>query len=413
MSFHSVLGGRVAFGITLLVYASAPSFANDATSLPAGSNSRAQVPIGALLEPTLQTSFILYGTFGSTPGFDGKILSVGASVMLWGEATGQLLKTIGHSEETEGGTIDGGDHVAFSPDHKWIASGLHNQFLVRNSQTGQRLFGVNTTTEGLSTLMYSPDGYEMLTAGYGAVEVWDAKSGRLIRTIEAHPNTSFASYSPDGRFIAVVNDADTVVNIYRISTGQLVRTIGDPLPSPIEDSGFSQIAFSQDNRFLATTLHESIYVWNIGDDMYDRYIVQDRCNVTAIAFVTSSSNIVTGNAGGDITRWDFIAKKKLASTSSRFGAIYSIDVARDRPRIVSTAGSDFSHGIMQVWTLSDLTLAASYFTVGGKGVAYTPRGIFVTAAQPQEAFTIRYGREKLPLDEFIRLNRRDALGFDD
>jgi hypothetical protein len=45
----------------------------------------------------------------------------------------------------------------------------------------------------------------------------------------------------------------------------------------------------------------------------------------------------------------------------------------------------------------------------GRGLAYTPDGLFISDADPRDAFAIVRGFELLPLDDLIALDRRDSL----
>jgi hypothetical protein len=64
---------------------------------------------------------------------------------------------------------------------------------------------------------------------------------------------------------------------------------------------------------------------------------------------------------------------------------------------------------MKLWDAANGALLATQFIRDGKGLAFTPDGLFVGDADPRAAFVIVRGSEKLPMDDFIGLDRRDSL----
>ena len=63
----------------------------------------------------------------------------------------------------------------------------------------------------------------------------------------------------------------------------------------------------------------------------------------------------------------------------------------------------------QTWGRGEWRAARDAFPYAGKGLAFTPDGFFVGDADPREAFAIVRGSEKLPMDDFVALDRRDSL----
>ena len=85
--------------------------------------------------------------------------------------------------------------------------------------------------------------------------------------------------------------------------------------------------------------------------------------------------------------------------------VASVAFSPDGARIASGA----SNVAIEVWDTASGTLLASLRIWDGMGLAYTPAGLFVGDADPQDAFAIVRGFEVLPLDDFIALDRRDSL----
>jgi WD40 repeat protein len=118
--------------------------------------------------------------------------------------------------------------VAYSPDGRLIASCSDDGTVkLWDAASGKLLRGLGTQTElgevsslggptdRVCSVAYSPDG-QFIASGSNdkTVKLWDAASGRLIRTFEGHEDWGYSvAYSPDGRFIAS-GSKDATVKIW-------------------------------------------------------------------------------------------------------------------------------------------------------------------------------------------------------
>jgi WD40 repeat protein len=87
------------------------------------------------------------------------------------------------------------------------------------------------------------------------------------------------------------------------------------------------------------------------------------------------------------------------------GSVTSVAFSPDGARIA--AGS--SDTTIKLWNAASGVLLATLFTYDGKGIGFTPDGLFFGDGDPRAAFAIVRGSEKLPMDDFVALDRRDSL----
>ena len=122
--------------------------------------------------------------------------------------------------------------LAFSPDGKTLAvSGYREVLLHKADGSGlvSRLVGMS---ERLNSVTYAKDGSVIVTAGgtparFGEVQIWDAATGKLKRSITTTSDTLFgASLSPDGKEIAV-GGADNTVRLIDAASGKELQKIGN------------------------------------------------------------------------------------------------------------------------------------------------------------------------------------------
>ncbi len=78
----------------------------------------------------------------------------------------------------------------------------------------------------MTAVAVSPDG-RFIVSGSGdrTVKVWEAATGRLLRSLEGHKDDMTAvAVSPDGRFIVSGSD-DRTVKVWEAKTGRLLRSL--------------------------------------------------------------------------------------------------------------------------------------------------------------------------------------------
>ena len=135
------------------------------------------------------------------------------TVRLWDPATGRAIKLLGRHKHYA-------FSLAFQPGGHLLASGGDDgDVRIWDSRTGSLLRTLPKGTDTIYALTYSPDG-RLLASGHGyppleevdhmrgrgLVRIWDAASGRLLRTLCGHSqNVMGVAFSPDGRALASVS----------------------------------------------------------------------------------------------------------------------------------------------------------------------------------------------------------------
>jgi WD40 repeat protein len=140
--------------------------------------------------------------------------------------------------------------IAFSPDGRYLATGsngLIGSFTVWNLANGACTLRINGDFGPVRGLAFSRDGTSIATAGVYEryVRLWDAKTGRLLRSLAGHTmGTTGVAFSPDGTILATVGN-DGMGRLWNIATGELLNTIDGQATS------LQSVAFSRDGLTLA------------------------------------------------------------------------------------------------------------------------------------------------------------------
>ena len=186
---------------------------------------------------------------------DGRtVLSGGETIKLWDMSTGKLLRSFNYHM----GIVS---KLAFSMDGQIALSAGYGTdrdadrtIGLWDVRTGKNLSAFGSGPVESAAL--APDGRTALSASAvfrGTLELWDAPSGKLLRTFEGRVGgvTSLA-FSPDGRFAFSGGEK---LQVWDVATGKLLRTI--------KGSGPSQtVAFSRDGRSVLTGLG-TLKLWDM------------------------------------------------------------------------------------------------------------------------------------------------------
>ena len=226
----------------------------------AASPARAPQVVGAARAPV---PYVQYpGRLAFSP--DGKSVAVAGCyrnvARVFDTTTGRQLHTLkGHS------ALDPVEGVSFSANGKLLLSRDFMTARIWDAVTGRPLRTLGPTDERLWTTWsaaFSPNGKLVVTANEGnlsghgdGARIWDAASGRLLRTLR-HADVAGAAFSPNGKLIVTAStfygSAPPTVRTWRTASGRRLHTW--------EGDYDSSASFSPDSSLLATGL-EPVSVW--------------------------------------------------------------------------------------------------------------------------------------------------------
>ena len=203
-------------------------------------------------------------------------------LFLWNVTTGEKKKTIV-------GYINTVKSIAFSPDGKTLAGqdlmgGIH----LWDTNTGEKkqLFRGSSTisSDDLGGLSFSPDGKTLVNGNGEEIDLWDATTGELKKTLTGHYRVSSISFSPDGSLLASGNQ-DGTVRLWT-NTGEQMRKLTHQ--NLMNNQTISSVSFSPDGKTLASgSLDGNIYLWDVIKSELKQKIEQNLTRVKAIRYHSS------------------------------------------------------------------------------------------------------------------------------
>jgi WD40 repeat protein len=358
---------------------------------------------------------------------------------LWDAATGTLKRTVTETErvsslafapngqllacgvgrevrlyemgsETPGRTVTSHDgaitSLAFTPDGNAVISGSHDRTVrrvrLRASTEEWRSPGY---WEQVNSVAISPDG-RLIAAGSsdirfaqrrleagarslgpGAVRLWDARTGRLLRRLGDPARQVMAvALSPDGRRVASAGtgaSADGAVCLWDVATGALVWSAND------HTAGALAIAFAPDGSSLASAGAEGTLVLRDPETgSAVRTLVGHQGGATSVAFSADGSIVCGGGADEGAYLWQTRTGRPLRTIrpiksqgqlvfGGQQALITSVALTADAGTLVTCSGGrDFGDRQVRVWDTQTGALRREFSRPqsAGRFVALSPDG---------------------------------------
>jgi len=157
---------------------------------------------------------------------DGRRIGTGGTdyrgLRLWDAQSGEHLHNFG-------GCGHYVSSIAFSPDGKQVLTASHQDTArLWDAESGRELGTFRHGTNGVAAVAFSPEGLQILTGGSEpdtTAKLWDAQTGQLVRTFVGHTDRiTSCAFSTDGTRIVTGSD-DFTARIWSRETGESLRTL--------------------------------------------------------------------------------------------------------------------------------------------------------------------------------------------
>lgn len=176
---------------------------------------------------------------------DGKRLASGGSdgpVKVWDAFMGNELLAL---EGEDGKMVH---TIAFNAEGTRIVTCRYRWFsaCVWDASTGEKMKGIPGHRLGTSSVVFSPDGKQIISGGYdAAVKIWDMSTGNELMMLLGHKDNVYAvAVSPDGK--RIVSSSYHSAKVWDTETGAELMTIAADRDQPIVN-----VAFSPDGKTIA------------------------------------------------------------------------------------------------------------------------------------------------------------------
>ncbi|MGE0887495.1 MAG: AAA-like domain-containing protein [Blastocatellales bacterium] len=185
------------------------------------------------------------------------------------------------------------------------------------------------------------DGNRLVTGDEdGEVCLWDATDGRMLRRFVAHHEAIMAiACSPDGQWLAT--RARSTIKIWQAATGRLVKTI------PVKSIDI-QLEFSPDNKWLISPEPAELKIWAVGT-WQESTVLKGMSVFTSAAFSPDGRFLATAGRDRNMKLWETGTWRARGGLRGHDDLILRLAFLPGNERLLS-AGRD---GVIKLWDITD------------------------------------------------------------
>jgi len=167
--------------------------------------------------------------------------------------------------------------------------------VIWDAESGKRLRTLKND-DRVWSVAFSPDGRSVVTGSYdGMARIWDARRGTQLRTLEHEGWVMSVAFSPGGRTV-VAGSYDGMAVIWDASSGKRLRTLK-------HEDAVRSVAFSPDGRFVVTGSEaDTAVIWDAKSGKQLRTL-KHKGWVRSAAFSPDGRFVLTGSHDYTATLW--------------------------------------------------------------------------------------------------------------
>jgi WD40 repeat protein len=211
----------------------------------------------------------------------------GAHYAVWDSAGVRLL---GYGDA---GVLHGATNVsslAFSPDGRNVVTASETGASLWDASTGQRLRVLAASRSSYDRVAFTADGSRVVGAG-DETTIWSSATGEKLRSFPA----KYGTVSSDGSLVVGQTTLSDSLEIWDTATGHVIST----LPTAADDGA----AFSADNSLVAVADLETTGIWDTASGQLVATL-PSHADVDSIAFSPDGKLLLTADADGNTRLWD-------------------------------------------------------------------------------------------------------------
>ena len=210
--------------------------------------------------------------------------------------------------------------------------------------TGERVGTQKFRPDSVETLQFSADGTVLMSAGGSNAVLWDPKTGRRKKELEAWSGK--ASLSADGRRVALLDFGllESGLRIVSVDGGETVHTYKD------ESSDVDALALGPKGEHLVVTNDGAVEVRRVGKDGDARRLGALEDDVRGLAIAPMGAlRVAAGGSKGQLRIWDVVAESELNLDTGETASVMAVSFSPDG----NTLAAVDSDGAVRLYAAGD------------------------------------------------------------
>ena len=240
----------------------------------------------------------------------------------------------------------------------------------------------------VTAMAFHPGGSELAVGGYHEITVWDVNDGALLRRItNVAERTLGLAYNRDGTVLASASGTPGKLGetkLFDAKTGRLLRTL-----AVIPDLMLAVAFDSQERRIACAGADNTVRIADVESGRAQLTIEQHADWVTSVAFSADGSNIVSSSRDKTVRVFDASSGELEATYTGHSEAVFSA-MFNDDGKLVFSGGRDRK---LHVWEtheakkISEIAVDAEI-----QRLLFSERGVFIAS----DKTVYQYSRERKP-----------------
>lgn len=269
--------------------------------------------------------------------------------------------------------------VAFSPSGRLVASGSGDWTIkLWDAQSGRLVRTFLGHQEEVNAVAFSPDGTRLLSASDDkTIKLWDITSGGLLNTfVGSSQQVMSVSFSPDGaKFVS--GGFDKMVTVWETATGNVLRILRGHA-----DEVWS-VAFSSDGKQIVSgSVDGKVSVWDVATGSALR-VFDHSYGLMATAFSPEGLRVASGSNGDNQVRlWDVATGKVTRTFAGQHTSIGTLAFSRDGNQLVTVSNTSKGTGTdVNLWDIATGRLIQTFGPHDNvvNAVAISPDGNYIVS----------------------------------
>lgn len=230
------------------------------------------------------------------------------------------------------------------------------------------------TKDAIIGIDYSPNGRYLVSGGAAkTVDIWNATTGKLIKSMEGHTDDILAvAYSPAGTIVAS-GGVDKKIIVWSTVTKDEVFTLEG------HDDYVRDLVFSPDGKLLASaSWDQTAIIWDVSTGKRLQTLSGHQDNVTSVDFNEDGTQLVTACGDHQLRVWNIETGELLKVLKGHTDEIWDVKWSNNS-RFIASGGWDNK---ARVW---DYRTGEEQFNFPGHvtdvwSVSFDPKGLILATS---------------------------------